>query len=75
MIELETKLRKWGNSFGAVIPLTKVKESGLKEGETITITIEKEDNILRKMFGKHKFRKTTRKIMKEMDKELWPNDK
>jgi antitoxin component of MazEF toxin-antitoxin module len=73
MIEIETKLRRWGNSFGAVIPLTKIRGSGIKEGETITITIQKEDNVLREMFGKHKFKKPIEKIMREMDKELWPN--
>lgn len=74
MIEIETKLRRWGNSFGAVIPLTKVRESGLKEGEKITITIDKEENVLKKMFGKHKFKKSVPKLMKEIDKELWPNE-
>ncbi len=74
MIEVETKLRRWGNSFGAVIPLTKIREGGLKEGEAITLTIEKEANILKKMFGKHKFKKPISKIMKEMDKELWSYD-
>jgi antitoxin component of MazEF toxin-antitoxin module len=75
MIEIETKLRRWGNSFGAMIPSTKIKEGGLKEGETITVTIQKEENILRKMFGKHKFKKPINQIMKEMDKELWSDDR
>ena len=64
MIEVETKLRRWGNSFGAVIPLTKVKESGLREGETVTITIQGEENILRKMFGKHKLYKRKKSTTK-----------
>ena len=33
--------------------------------------VKKKDNILRKMFGKHKFSKPTDQLMKEMDEELY----
>jgi antitoxin component of MazEF toxin-antitoxin module len=72
MIELKTKLRKWGNSFGIVIPQRIVQEGKAKEGEDMTILIKnKQDNILREMFGTMKKTKPTQKLMKEIDKELY----
>lgn len=72
MIELETKIRKWGNSMGVVIPLHKIAENQIKEGENVKIMItKKKGNILREMFGKMKFKKSTEQMMKEMDKALY----
>ncbi len=36
---VETKLRKWGNSIGAILPKKKLEELGLKEGDKIEINI------------------------------------
>ena len=76
MIELKTKIRKWGNSFGIVIPLKKVNQQGIKEGDEVRILLNKEkDNVLRETFGILKnWKKPTEKIMREIDEELWPED-
>ena len=72
MIEIKTKLRKWGNSLGVVIPLKAVEEAKAKEGEDVVIFLAKEkDTVLREMFGTYKFKKSTEKLMKELDKELY----
>ena len=72
MIELETKLRKWGNSYGLVVPLAKLKTSNLKEGQEVTaIILEKKRIDLRKLFGRHKFSKSVEQLMKETDRELY----
>ena len=73
MIELRTKIRKWGNSFGVVVPQKAVLGEKVKEGDEVVILIKKdeEDNILKEMFNTFKFKKSTSKIMKEIDKELW----
>ena len=73
MIEIETKLRRWGNSFGIVIPINKIEGHSLKEGSIIKSTILKKDdeNILRRTFGKAKFKKSTEQMMGETDKELY----
>ena len=56
MIEIRTKLRNWGNSFGIVVPINKIENADIKEGEEITAMITKENKTdLRKLFGKHKF--------------------
>jgi len=52
MIELKTKLRRWGNSFGIVVPIGAVEKEKVKEGEEVTILLNKEkNNVLREMFG------------------------
>ena len=74
MMEVEAKVRKWGRSFGIVIPIDKIKQEGIKENETINILIAKKTNVLRETFGTMKFKKSTDEMMKEIDNELWPED-
>jgi len=71
MIEVEAKVRKWGRSFGVVIPKEKIKEEGIKEDETIKILISKKTNVLRETFGTMKFKRTTQEILDESDRENW----
>ena len=72
MIEIKTKLRKWGNSFGVVVPQKVVERVKAREGEEITIFLNRtKGNVLREMFGSHKFKKPVEKLMKEMDEELY----
>jgi len=71
MIELKSKLKKWGNSFGVVVPIGFVKKEGIKEGDEVVVLMKKEKgNTLRETFGTHKFKKPVKELMKEMDKEL-----
>ena len=72
MIEIKTKLRKWGNSFGIIVPLKAIEKTKVKEGDEVTVLLKKEkNNVLREMFGTHKFSKSTDQLMKEMDEELY----
>ena len=71
MIEVETKVRKWGRSFGVVIPKEKVKEEGIKENQTIRLLIGKRTNVLKETFGTFKFDKKTQEMLDEIDKESW----
>lgn len=71
MIEIKSKLRKWGNSFGIIIPQKSLDKTSFKEGEEIHVFIETpKKNILKKMFGTFKFGKKTSKLLKDVDKEL-----
>ena len=72
MIEIKTKLRKWGNSFGVLVPQRDIENSDINEGEEVVVLLKKEDkvNVLRETFGTHKFKKPVKQLMKEMDKEL-----
>ena len=74
MIEIKTKLRRWGNSFGIVVPLKAVENKRIQEGDEITALISERENKvnLKKLFNsKVKFKKTTEEMMKEIDKELY----
>ena len=71
MIEIETKLRKWGNSFGIVIPIKSAESAKVKDGDEVTILLKNEKPNLKKLFGAHKFSKSIEKLMKEMDEELY----
>ena len=71
MLEVEAKVRKWGRSFGVVIPKEKIREEGIKENETIKLFIAKRTNVLKETFGTFKFKKSTDEMMREIDKELW----
>jgi len=71
MIEIKTKLRKWGNSFGIVIPIKSAESAKVKDGDEVTILLKNEKPNLKKLFGAHKFSKSIEKLMKEMDEELY----
>ena len=71
MIEVEAKVRKWGRSFGVVIPKERIKEEKIKENETIKILIGKKTNVLKETFGTFKFKKSTQEMMDDIDKEGW----
>jgi len=73
MTELVTKIRRWGNSFGIIIPHEVMKSKGLKEGEEVDAILlkKKKGNVLRETFGKAKFKKSTVQMMKETDEELY----
>ena len=71
MAEIATKVRRWGNSYGIIIPVDVLKRKNIREGERVEAIIIKKSNVLRESFGTHKFSKPINKLMKEVDKELY----
>ncbi len=70
MIEIKTKLRRWGNSFGIVVPQKAVETSRIKEGEEIVVMLKKEENIMGELFGSLKgWRINTQRIKDDLRKE------
>lgn len=49
MLEFDGKVKKWGNSFGLIIP--KDKLNGIKENDEIHVIVLKRSNVLRETFG------------------------
>jgi len=47
----KSRLKRWGNSFGVVIPKSLVEEEGLKEGEEVEISVSRIADI-RELRGK-----------------------
>ena len=78
MEKIKTKVKRWGNSFGVVLPKKIVEPENLEEGVEITITIEPRRTMtlkdLMEFAKKHplpKVNKTTKEIIQEIDKDLW----
>ncbi len=71
MIELETTLKRWGRSFGIIVPMEKVREEQLREKEQLEVVITKKKNPLRETFGILKFKRSTKEILDESDREDW----
>lgn len=71
MLKIVSKVRKWGRSIGVVIPKNGIKKEGIKANDIVTLLIAKKSNALKDTFGTLKFKKSTDKIMEEIDKEAW----
>lgn len=71
MVEIISQVRKWGSSVGVVIPKEAAKKANVKTGDKITIIIQPERNPLKETFGILKPKRSTEKILKEVDKEGW----
>lgn len=74
MENINTKVKKWGNSFGIILPTEIIKRNNLKEGTTIEIKITTKDKTkVEDIFGilKDKLKRDTSEVMKEVDKDLW----
>lgn len=71
MIEIETTVRKWGNSFGVIIPREIVEEEKL-ENKKVKLALLRDNKVLRETFGSLKhWGKTAQQIKDEMRKELY----
>lgn len=78
METINTKVKKWGNSFGIILPAEIVKHNRIKEGTNIEVRITtKNKTKVKDVFGilKGKLTKDTEQLMKEVDKELWGIEK
>ena len=70
-IEFEGQLKRWGRSFGIVVPMEKIKLAKLRENEKVCIKMQREINILKETFGTIKLKKSVKDILQEGDKESW----
>ena len=51
----KSKVKRWGNSLGVVLPKTLVEEEGLREGEEVEVTVRKVSDV-RSLRGKYPFK-------------------
>ncbi len=65
---IRTTLRKWGNSYGVVIPKEAALKEGIKENDEVEVIIKKPVDI-RSLFGKYKFEDVQR--VKDELRESW----
>lgn len=75
MEQINTKIRKWGNSLGIVLPKSLVENQELKEGIDICVSIGSKRKTVRDLMEfskKNKLKKVDiKKSFEEIDKELW----
>ena len=64
------RLRKWGNSFGVVVPLEVLKRMKIMEGEEVLLEIKKK-NAMRELFGSLKKWKINSQKAKEELRREW----
>ena len=83
MEQISTKVKKWGNSFGIVLPINVIEKERIKEGTEITVTIQPKNKMtvgdlmnLSRELGLDKKLKNidTQKALREVDKAFWPED-
>lgn len=68
MTEILARTKKWGNSIGIILP----KKLGVLPNQEIRVRLQptRRFTVVREMFGRFKFRRPVRRIMKEIDTEL-----
>jgi len=79
MEQIKAKVKKWGNSFGIILPKEILNKEQLEEGEEITLTISPKKittvSDLMKLgltINIHKkLKKSTKQIMKETDEAFY----
>ena len=83
MEQINTKVKRWGNSFGVVLPIKIIEKENLKEGAEITITVQPKKKmtvgdlmkISREQGLDKKLKNTsTAKALREVDKAFWSED-
>ena len=74
MININSKLKRMGNSLGIIVPSVVVNEQGLKEGENLVVSIKIKKSSVGDMLRearkqKLKFKRPTQEILDELDED------
>jgi antitoxin component of MazEF toxin-antitoxin module len=64
----KSRIKRWGNSYGVLLPKAAIEEEGLKEGEEVEVSVRKIKDI-RALRGKYHFKDLQRE--KEEMKRGW----
>ena len=69
----DLKIKKWGNSFGIIIPKDIVEKQNIREGITVRVNIQAKNRTkVKDIFGalKSKLKRNTDDILKEVNKDF-----
>lgn len=72
MESANVKIRKWGNSFGVVLPIELIQKQNLNEGSEIQILIQSEKKHSRaNLFGilNKRLKRPTQEVLDEIDED------
>jgi len=67
-MQARSKLKRWGNSYGVVVPKEIVEKEGLREGELVEISVRRASDVGR-LFGKYPFKDL--QVQKESMRKGW----
>lgn len=73
MEKVNATVKRWGNSFGIILPKDLIKSQELKEGSNINIIIQpKNITKVKDIFGilKGKLKRNTEDLLKEVDEDF-----
>jgi len=59
-------VKKWGNSYGIILPIKTVRDQSITENDVIDVKINKKIKPLKSLFGTLKMRKSTQRIKDEL---------
>jgi len=74
MTVIEAKVKKWGNSFGVVIPIEIVEAEKIKENDSLKLIVLRDSKkAFKETFGllKGKITKPTQQIKDELRRDLY----
>ncbi|MBS3092203.1 hypothetical protein J4466_02180 [Candidatus Pacearchaeota archaeon] len=74
MVIIETKVKRWGNSFGIIIPSETITSKRIRENQEISVIIlEDSKKVLEETFGslKNKLKKSSQELKNELRRELY----
>ena len=71
---LETRLKRWGNSFGVVVPIEFVNQEKIAENDKIKVLILRDSKkVFKETFGigRGKIKRSAQEIKDELRRELY----
>ena len=71
---IQTKVKRWGNSLGIIIPSEAIAASKIKENQRISfIILEDSKKVFEETFGslKNKLKKSSQEIKDELRRDLY----
>ncbi len=72
MAEVEGVIKKWGNSYGVIIPMDLIEEENLKINDKVKFLMIKDNAAMKSMFGMMKGSKINAQKMKDgLRRELY----
>lgn len=77
MEKVNATVKKWGNSFGIILPKDIVKSQDIREGSNIEVMIQSKNKTkVKDIFGilKGKIKRDTADLLREVDEDFGNNE-
>ena len=72
MLEFDTRIKRWGNSFGLLIPKQEIDQERLKEEEELHVIVIRKNKAIKESFGLLKeWHKTAQELKDRTRRDLY----